>query len=192
MKKNTRKIQIRQVAQNLFRERGYMATSMRDLAGAVGVEPASLYNHFKSKAAILQTICFDLADQFFEAVDGLDKALPPDVQLAKAIEAHIWVIAKNLDASGVFLHEWRFLDEPHLTHFKKMRYEYETRFERILHEGVQQGIFKEIDMKFYMLTLFSSMNWIYDWYKPDGKLSVNDISQQLTDLLLNGIKKATV
>ena len=189
MKKNTRKIQIRQIAQNLFRERGYMATSMRDLASAVGVEPASLYNHFKSKSAILQAICFDLADQFFEAIDGLDKELSPETQLAKAIEFHIIVIVKNLDASGVFLHEWRFLEEPHLTAFKKMRYEYETRFERILMEGIEEGVFKKIDIKFYMLNLFSSMNWIYDWYKPEGKLSVNDISQQLTDLLLNGIKK---
>lgn len=189
MKKNDRKIQIRKAAQNLFREKGYMATTMRELASAVGIEPASLYNHFKSKATILQDICFDIADQFFEGQKSVQADINPEKQLEQAINAHIQVIVQNLDASAVFLHEWRFMEEPHLSEFKQMRHTYETHFEKIIKQGIQEQNFKAIDVKFYMLSLFSSMNWIYDWYKPEGKLSIEDIAKQLTDLLLNGIKK---
>ena len=60
----TRKERIIQVAEKLFKEKGFMATSMRDIAGELNIEAASLYSHIKSKDEILETICFRMADQF--------------------------------------------------------------------------------------------------------------------------------
>lgn len=188
-KVKNRKLQIKEVAQNLFREKGYKSTSMRDLASAVGIEPASLYNHIPSKAAILSEICFDIADQFFEAIDKVDKEQPIDEQFRAMIAAHIEVIVNNLDASAVFLYEWRFLDEPQLSEFILLRNKYENIFKAKINEGMFQGIFKSGNATFYSLTIFSSMNWIYDWYRPTGKYSADDLTRLLTNLLFNGIKK---
>src|SRR5947208_1572116 len=100
-----RKDQITQIAQNKFREKGYRAVSMRELADEVGIEAASFYNHFASKESILKEICFRMADEFF---NELEKVIVEeknfDKQLTKAITSHIKVITENTDASAVFFH----------------------------------------------------------------------------------------
>jgi AcrR family transcriptional regulator len=67
-----RKDQITNVATNKFREKGYRAVSMRELADHVGIEAASFYNHFDSKESILKEICFRMAHEFF---NGLEEAM---------------------------------------------------------------------------------------------------------------------
>src|SRR5205085_4446759 len=116
-----RKDQITRIAMNKFREKGYRAVSMRELADHVGIEAASFYNHFDSKESILKEICFRMANEFFT---GLEKALKdetkPDKRLECAIRSHIRVITDNTDASAVFFHDWRYLSEPYLGEFKEL------------------------------------------------------------------------
>lgn len=186
----SRKEQIKQVAQNMFKERGYTGTSMRDLANVIGIEAASLYNHIKSKEEILQDICFDIAQQFNLSIVRVKQLTgTPDEKLTRAIHGHILVITNNLDASAVFLHEWRFLSEPHYTKFKNLRNRYDYEFRAIVQEGVDCGLFKPVDVMLFCWTFFSSVSWIYDWYKPDGKLSPEEIASELSHLFLEGIRR---
>ncbi len=184
-----RKEQILHIAMNLFREKGYAGTSMRDLARAIGIEPASLYSHIKSKEDLLRTICFDLADKFIYSLQELDNSdMSPDEQLYAAIEAHIRVIRTNADASSVFLHEWRFLSEPDLSRFKRLRSTYEGFFTEIVERGVKEGVFKPVDVKFTVRTIFSTLNWTYGWYRLSREADIGDKCDKLFDLILNGIK----
>lgn len=188
-----RKEQIVIVAKNMFREKGYMATSMRDLATEIGIEAASLYNHFASKEDILKTICFDIAEQFFTALDLVkDIEIPADEKLKSAIKGHIRVITQNLDAAAVFLYDWRFLTDPALTAFKNMRNRYEREFQRIVMTGIRQGIFKVTDVKLYCMSLFSAMNWIYQWYRPDGEMNPDELADKFSTMLLDGLRVAIV
>src|SRR5437868_5063918 len=96
--KPNRKEHITHVARNLFREKGYTATSMRDLATTVGIEAASLYSHIKSKESILQHICFNMADQFMGITTELEQSkLSTEEKLILAIEKHVAVIVNNAD-----------------------------------------------------------------------------------------------
>src|SRR5580698_5664971 len=117
--KSTRQ-NIRLTAQKLFRERGYAAIGMRELAKEVGIEAPSIYNHYKSKDDLLREICFGIADQFFKAVSEIKEDDKPSKKLRAYIKAHVEVIANNIEASSVFFHEWMFLEEPHLAEFKKL------------------------------------------------------------------------
>lgn len=185
-----RKDHIHQTAQNLFRQNGYAATSMRDLAEGVGIEAASLYSHIKSKEEILQAICFKMANEFFEGMEKVDLAgVTAEEKLRMAIKEHLKVIAANRDAAAVFFHDWRHLSEPYLSDFKQMRRRYENGFRHIVSEGMENGVFKKGDTKFIVLTIFSAMNWTYDWYNPRKKLNATDLANDLCSILLNGLKK---
>ena len=185
-----RKDQITQIAQNKFREKGYRAVSMRELADHVGIEAASFYNHFDSKEGILKEICFRMAAEFFNELEAAIKDEKHyDKQLTKAIASHIKVITENTDASAVFFHDWRYLSEPYLSEFKEMRRKYEAIFRKIIREGMSKSIFEKQDETFSVLTIFSSLNWVYEWYDPKGKFTPQQIAENLSSLILDGMRK---
>lgn len=188
--KKSRKEQIEEKATALFQERGYAATSMRDLAQVLGIEAASLYSHIRSKEEILQKICFRMADEFFNAWNEveLENRSQAD-KMERAMIAHVQVITKDTAASAVFFNEWRHLSEPSLSDFLAMRNDYEGRFINIIKDGITSGEFAEVDEKFTMLTILSSLNWTHNWFKPSGNLSPEEVGQRLAALLLNGLKK---
>jgi AcrR family transcriptional regulator len=191
MKTLQRKDQIRAKARTLFRERGYSATSMRDLADSLGIEASSLYNHISSKEEILQEICFSMAESFFSAIEPVaESALEPKEKLRAATEAHLAVIAANSDASAVFLHEWRHMGEPFLGDFKLMRRRYEQIFRKIIEDGITQKVFREIDSTIATRTLLSATNWTFESHRSLrflGKLSPNETSDLITTILIEGI-----
>ena len=193
MERNTRakpfarKDQIRQKAQTLFRERGYRATSMRDLAETLGIEAASLYNHISSKEELLQQICFTMAAEFFETIEPVATGtLAPREKLCAAIEAHLGVIAASADASAVFLHEWRHMGEPFLNDFKLMRRRYEKMFRAMIEEGIAEGIFRKTDPTIVAKTLHSGTNWTYESDKSHRRSSREEI-KEITTILIEGI-----
>jgi TetR/AcrR family transcriptional regulator, cholesterol catabolism regulator len=180
---------IRLTAQKLFRERGYAAVGMRELAKEVGIEAPSIYNHYKSKDDLLREICSDIAAQFFKAFDAIDAdEKSATKKLRAAIKGHISVIANNLEASSVFFHEWMFLEEPNLAHFKKQRHEYELKFRDIIDKGVKKGDFKAMNLKLVTFTIFSALNATYDLYRTNERLTQDEIAEDIANLLLKGLK----
>jgi AcrR family transcriptional regulator len=188
-KKIPTKLQIRQTAQKLFRERGYAAVGMRELAREVGIEAPSIYNHYKSKDDLLREICFDIAEQFFNAFEKASSTEEKTIKKLKAvIKAHVSVIASNIESSEVFFNEWMFLEEPNLGKFKKMRYEYEMKFRDIIEKGIKKDELKAINSKLAAFTVFSALNATYDLYKSSERLTSEEIAEEIANLLLKGLK----
>ena len=184
----SRKEQIERTATALFKTKGFSATSMRDLANALGIEAASIYSHIKSKEEILQRVCFRMAQEFFEALDAAESIDgSASDRLQRAISAHVQVLTNNTAASAVFLHEWRHLSEPHLSEYLSLRDKYESRFREIIRNGIESGEFAVPDEKFATLMIFSGLNWIHTWYKPDGKMKPEEIAANLSAMLLTGL-----
>jgi AcrR family transcriptional regulator len=188
----SRKEQVIRSAAELFREKGYAASSMRDLAQKLGIEAASLYSHIKSKEEILQQLCFDMATEFRKSLAEVEKKnLSATEKLRLGIIGHIQVMAKDLTASAVFMNEHRHLSQPYLRDFLLLRINYINRFKAIIEEGARLGEFKDsIDKKLAVMTLFSSLNWMPMWYDPSSKIDSSELGQQLADMLVNGLKKS--
>ncbi|MBK7651452.1 MAG: TetR family transcriptional regulator [Flammeovirgaceae bacterium] len=187
----SRKEQVIRSAAELFREKGYAASSMRDLAQKLGIEAASLYSHIKSKEEILQSLCFDMATEFRKSLAEVEsKNYTATEKLRFGIIGHIQVMAKDLTASAVFMNEHRHLSQPFLRDFLLLRINYINRFKAIIEEGASKGEFKDtIDKKLAVMTLFSSLNWMPMWYDPSSKIDPAELGQQLADMLVNGLKK---
>ena len=187
----SRKEQVIRSAAQLFREKGYAASSMRDLAQKLGIEAASLYSHIKSKEEILQNLCFDMAAEFRKSLEEVEKQkLTATDKLRRGIIGHIQVMAKDLTASAVFMNEHRHLSQPYLRDFLLLRINYINRFKTMIEDGVRMGEFKDtIDKKLAVMTLFSSLNWMPMWYDPNSEIDPAELGQQLSDMLVNGLKK---
>jgi AcrR family transcriptional regulator len=181
---------IRKAAE-LFKDKGYAAASMRDLAQLLGIEAASLYSHIKSKEEILRSLCFDMATEFRKSLEEVEKQnLPASEKLRKGIVGHIQVMAKDLTASAVFMNEHRHLSQPFLRDFLLLRINYINRFKNIIEQGIASGEFKNtIDKKLAVMTLFSSLNWMPMWYDPAGLIEPTELGAQLSDMLVNGLKQ---
>lgn len=187
----SRKEQVIRSAAALFKEKGYAASSMRDLAQKLGIEAASLYSHIKSKEEILQTLCFDMAAEFRASLDQVEnQKVSAKEKLTLGVIGHVNVMAKDLTASAVFMNEHRHLSQPYLRDFLLLRINYINRFKAIIEEGVQSGEFKKnIDTKLAVMTLFSSLNWMPLWYSPTSSIEPKELGQQLADMLVNGLKQ---
>lgn len=188
-----RKEQIVDAAALLFKQKGYASTTMRDLATELGIEAASIYHHIKSKEELLENICFDMANKFISnAKEVNDIYFNAEEKLRLAIKLHVSTITDNQNQSAVFLSEWRNLSEPKLTLFKQLRQQYENQFTIILMDGENEDIFDQVDKKFAVLSILSTINFVNEWYNPEGKMNAVEIAEKLSNFIMGGLRKRLV
>ncbi len=179
------------VAERLFAQRGFFATSVRDIADALRIKGGSLYAHIDSKDDLLWGILCEAADRFFAAVEPIVRSDLVQVEkLRRVIAAHVQVVTGNLNAAAIYSTEWRCLNEGRRREFAARRDEYERIFRTLVHDCVREGTFADVDEKFAALLILSSMNWIYQWYRPDGPMTPDEIARKLTEMIFNGLRRA--
>lgn len=184
----SRKDIIVEEAATLIMEKGYVATTMRDLAGRVGIEAASLYNHIKSKEQILGEICFSLANKFTTEMTIIEVSNETSIEkIKKLIKLHVNVNTESASLASVMNDEWRHLSEPELSRFLALRESYENKFLIILNEGIINNEFREMDSKITLYSMLSSIRWLQHWYTNEREMSIENIQENLIKLLLQGI-----
>jgi len=185
-----RRSEVLLAAEKLFSERGFQATSVRDIAEAVDIKAGSLYAHIETKEDLLWAIVTSAADRFFEAVEPIVHSdVVPIEKLRRVITAHVKVVTSSTSAAAVYSTEWRHLTDPRRREFAARRDAYEQIVRGLVHDCIRQGTLGDVDEKFATLLILSSINWIYHWYRPDGPMSPEEIARRITDLLLNGLRR---
>lgn len=181
---------ITKKAASLFREKGYKATSMRELAENIGVEAPSLYNHIGSKAELLQNICFKIANDFNFQLQTIEDSQQTTVQkIEQLIRFHIHMMLQVFDEVFVANHEWKHLEEPYLGNFLSQRKAYENRMVQLIKDGIKNKELKNIHPHVAVLTILSVVRGLEFWQRHKKELSAEVLQNNIADHLLNGLIK---
>jgi TetR/AcrR family transcriptional regulator, cholesterol catabolism regulator len=186
----SRKDIILEKAANLFKEKGYKAASMRDLAEVVGVEAASLYNHIKSKSELLHVICLDVANRFTNTIDEIEaENIPAREKIEKLLRFHILEMLNNYEDVIVSDREWKHLSEPYLSNFRHQRRLYRRRFAGIIEEGIKKKEIKKIDAPTAVLIMLHAVSGIESFHRSRQKISAKELEENMVTILINGLAK---
>jgi AcrR family transcriptional regulator len=182
---------ILEAATQLFSEKGYAGTTMRDIAKTVGVLPGSLYAHIDGKESLLLEIVEAGIDLFLAAGTSLNGGGTPADRMRAAIKAHIAVVAANPQRTLVVFHQWRFLSGPNRARIVDKRRRYEMIFTSLMEEGLAEGTFgKQLDPKIAVLGILGALNWTAEWYSPDGPVPSEAVGDRLADTVLWGLLRS--
>jgi len=181
----TRRRQIENAASELFRERGYPATSVRDIARALDIQGASLYAHVASKEEMLWSIVDRAADRFDAEVAPIaeETGIAPHVRLRRMVRAHVRVVTTDQGSAIVFLDEWRYLSPERRASIAERRDAYEARFRAVIADGIATGDFHAADPTLAAAFALSALNGISAWYRPHGRLTSDQIADAYADMI---------
>lgn len=188
MKVTERKSEIITIASQLFREKGYSAITMRDIAQAMDIKAASLYNHIKSKQEILVLIIIEIAEEFTTVMNEIVSSEVSSIEkIKKVIHLHIDITLRNPDALACLNNDWMHLEDKDLNYFLKMRTEYEENFRKIIKQGIASEQIKNLNQEVIIFSTLSTLRTLYLWYNKAKSLNDKVLKNDLEEILLKGI-----
>lgn len=188
--KLSRKDSIIKTAAKLFKEKGFSATSMREIADKVGVEAASLYNHIKNKNEILNIICFDVANKFNQNINEIEiSSLTTLEKVEKLLRFHIDGMLSYFDEVYVSDREWKHLDNPYLNNIQNQRRTYRKKFAIIIENGIKNKEFKKVDAPTVVLIMLHAISGIESWHRSKQKIDGKELAENMITILIEGLKK---
>jgi AcrR family transcriptional regulator len=189
-KKASKKGLILQKAAAMFRQRGFAATSMRDLAEVVGIEAASLYNHISSKNEILEAICFEMANHFNTHMDQIEATRQSALSALEAVlRFHIKQMIDNYEQVYVSDREWKHLQEPYLSNFQTQRRTYRKRIAHLIDTGIQKKEILPIDSATAVLIMLHAISGIESWHRSKKRISARELEDNMLTILVGGLRK---
>jgi TetR/AcrR family transcriptional regulator, cholesterol catabolism regulator len=189
-KKASKKGLILHKASAMFREKGFAATSMRDLAEAVGIEAASLYNHIRSKNEILEAICFDVANIFNTNIETIEAGNQKSIaRIEQLLRFHIRQMIENYEEVYVSDREWKHLEEPYLSNFQTQRRSYRKKFAAIIEEGIARNEIRKIDAPTAVLIILHAISGIESWHRSKAKINAEELENNMVMIMIDGLRK---
>jgi AcrR family transcriptional regulator len=144
------------------------------------------------KDDLLWDIANESADRFFAALEPI-VAAPREVsrKLRDAIIAHVGVITHDLDAAAVYTTEWRHLPPKRRTALAARRNAYEGLFRTLVSQGIREGLLAPVDESDATLFILSTLNYVYLWYRPDGRMTSDEVAGMLAGFIFDGLRRRT-
>lgn len=185
-KRRRRRAEILHAALRAFREKGFHATTLDDIAEHLGLRKTALYHYFPDKEAILWACHQESLAELARIINGARKLESAGDQLAYVIREHVRVMTDTLEGSPLAFEVGAFSPERQRM-IIAARDKYERAVRRIIARGITAGEFRTVDAKIAAFAVLGSINWIARWYNPEGSLHAEELGHQFADHLVGGL-----
>ncbi len=187
MKKETRKEQIIQISAKLFKEKGYSAVTMRDIAKALDIKAASLYNHITSKQDILKYVIISLAEEFTEGMNIIYGSTKSNIdKLHQIVALHVDIAYRNPYGMASLNNNWMHLEKD-VSYYLELRNSYEDNFRSIIKSGVATGELVNTNPEVTLFSMLSTLRHLYLWIPKKEDVNPKELSENLSQVLIHGI-----
>jgi len=179
-----------EVALDLFSSKGYLKTSMAEIAKGMGLTKGGLYYHVEKKEDILDLIHNEMIDALMSSYKrNVEPEKDQIEKLKKWIRVHVELMHQYLPHIKVFFNEFENITETEqFAEIVKKRDHFFNLLYRIIEEGIQAKRFRDdIHPGLVTMLLMGMLNWFYQWYHPDGGLSVEEIAADVEKIIFEGV-----
>jgi len=187
MKAETRKDEIIKTAAKLFKEKGYAAVTMRDIAKALDIKAASLYNHITSKQDILKYVIISLAEEFTNGMNTIYNSSESNIhKIDQIISLHVDIAYRNPYQMASLNNDWMHLEKD-VTYYLELRDSYEDNFRKIIKNGIETGELTDANPEVILFSILSALRNLYLWIPKKEDVNPAELSNNLSQVLINGI-----
>jgi AcrR family transcriptional regulator len=191
MKKGTKKDRFLEEVLLLIYEKGFKATTMRDIAYRLNFDVANIYNYIDSKHSLLETYLFDISNEFNKSIDLIiSSTYSPREKLRQIISSYIRITANRPYEQALLVNEWRNLKEPKLQEFIDARKLYELKLKTVISEGIKKGEIRKMDADIATFLILAPLRGMYTKYiEEKNEINHIEVEKQITDFIFGGILK---
>lgn len=192
-KSDASRSQILQAAARLFRDQGYAATTLRQIAEAADMQAGSIYYHFASKDDLLHEILDTGLRRIFDAVRTAIAQMPPGAshrrRIERAIDAHLVTLLKESEFTSANIRVYGQLPEEAKCRHRRLRQDYARFWDELFSEAQAAGEIRD-DLQIRPLRMFvlGALNWTVEWF-DNRRHSVRELANRTSLLIFQGIDK---
>lgn len=166
---------------------GYHATTLDTIAARVGVSKVTLYRYVSSKEELLWRVFERTIEAFHGGLEAIVRqGLSPDETLRRIVHHQVRMLTTHLPFLAVFFSEESGLPAQLARRVARTKHQYDRTIEGVVRRGIRQGTFREVDPILVVFAILGACNWLYKWYRPDGRLTPDRIAEAFGALLERG------
>ena len=184
------KTTIKQIAIDLFYQKGYFATSISEIARGCGIQKASIYYHFPGKEDLLFSIMDATMNELLSCLQcSQDSASGIETRMRAAVRSHVTFHLEHQKETFIASSELRGLSSEHFTAVVAQRDAYERFFQELIGQGIQEKVFADGDIKILSYAILTLCTAGASWFRPDGRLCVDAIATIYENFILYGLQQ---
>jgi AcrR family transcriptional regulator len=183
-----RAAEVYRTAAKLILQKGYDATSVGDIADALGITKAGLYHYIRGKTELLYDIMkYGLEELEREVMVPARAIADAGERLRFVIAMHAQIVTRGDGAVTILVDEARALSAAQYRHVTKLKRAYVDFLRETMEELRAAGKLRDVNTTVAAFSIIAAVNWLSRWYQPEGALTANEIAEQITDVALNGV-----